>query len=176
MGWKGIHLRDARVTAAASKNAGGSPDSLSVAIPSRSVNFRVAAFPVLLGAGLTVSLWLAAQSAVLGVLLGWGDLGRDASGQRLALTYAVASVVVAAVAIGAGVALCAGLLEAHGAAVAVVRWVAGAQAAVLTAVPVGLGVTAASPSVLAVGSVLAGALVGTLGGLAAGARARRGWS
>jgi len=135
-----------------------------VSFVSRSAGPLVVTFPVVLGSAVSIVAMVIGEVAAVAVLLGWGDLGDDASGRGLALTFAAVTACVAAGAVGLGAMVSARLLLLRDVAVGTARWVALAQSGLVVGLLAVHGLVTAAPAVPAVVLFGVGGIVGAIGG------------
>jgi hypothetical protein len=140
---------------------------------SRSISYRLALFPVVLGVTASVVAWILLQVLVLAVAVGVADYSAGRPGLVTPTGYAVLSAGVAGLSVGSGAAVTLRRLLAVDADEKGARVVAFAQCAVLSLLVGVHGLLTARPSPVAVALLLAGAAVGGYLGALRGLRPGR---
>jgi hypothetical protein len=127
---------------------------------SRSLSYRSALIPVVVGVTASVVIWTVTQVLVLAVALGAADYSAGRPGLVTPVAYAVLSAAVAGLSLAVGATITRHRLLATDTAEHGVRVVALAQCAALVLLVSLHGMLTAHPSPVAVGLLLAGAAIG----------------
>jgi hypothetical protein len=129
---------------------------------SRSLSYRSALIPVVVGVTASVVVWTVAQVFVLAVALGVADYSAGRPGWVNPLTYAVLNAVTAGLSLAVGATITRLRLLAADTAEHEVRGVVLGQCAALILLVSLHGMITAHPSPVAIGLLLAGAAIGTV--------------
>jgi hypothetical protein len=139
----------------------------------RSISYRQALFPVVLGLTASVVVWTVLQTLLLAVALGSANYATGRPGLVAPVGYAVLSAGVAGLSICSGAAITRRRLPAGDADENGVRAVAVAQSAALILLVGVYGALTTRPSPIAIALLLAGAAIGAWLGACRGRRPGR---
>jgi hypothetical protein len=146
----------------------GPHGSVTPHIPARSPAGTVAALALSLGLTAVAASWMILQLFTLAIILGMAGV-LSTRAETVPGVYAAGSTVAATAAIGLGAAVCTRLLVARDVSARAARRVGHGQSLAVTVPVLLVGHVSNDPAPVAVALLLAGALIGSLLGVRAGA-------